>query len=185
MQLWGRKESKSRLPNGVWQTTTQCSTARTWGCTAELTWLVRTLVLSTVQSARYILITTKKKKKIFIAFITLSYPNPIWRVFFCENGANWNLETCHRPRHRRLRRPQILLIGGRLKPLAMVTQLLWMITLSKVNDIYVILLTGFINQFQTYQSDFFVFILPEIISLIGWKFSICSFRIDYWIRWIE
>ena len=65
----------------MWQTTTQCSTARTWGCTAELTWLVRTLVLSTVQSARYILITTKKKNKIFIAFITLSYPNPIWQVF--------------------------------------------------------------------------------------------------------
>ena len=37
-------------------------TSKTWGCTAELTWLVRTLVFSTVQCARYILITTKKKK---------------------------------------------------------------------------------------------------------------------------
>ena len=69
---------------------TQCPTARTWGCTAELTWLVRTLVLSTVQSARYILITTKKKKKIYIAFITLLIlSHPSLKSFFCENDQKY------------------------------------------------------------------------------------------------
>ena len=164
MQLWGRIESKSRLPNGVWQTTTQCSTARTWGCTAELTWLVRTLVLSTVPGECAIRIDhNKEEEKDLHSFHHFILSQSSLTSFFCENGPNWNLETCHRPRHRRLRRPQILLIGGRLKPQAMVTQLLWMITLSKVSVIYIILVSGSINQFRIYQFDFswlmFVFVL--------------------------